>query len=124
VVPVRVTVARAAEPADSGTPGVAAAGRYILVRGVARSPAGSSLYGDVDLSAPPLLRLTLYDSVPGRPLDAVPPSADGVPVRYEARVGPVPGGEYQVTVGKYQPRSRLIVAESLPERVVVKHDER
>jgi hypothetical protein len=98
---------------------VRAAGRYVLVRGTAESPLGASLYGDVDLSSPPQLRLTLYDSVPGRPLDALGASEARRRVRFEARLGPVHPGEYDLIVGHYQPRTRLIVAEYPPAHIVI-----
>lgn len=119
--PVQVTVQGPVETGDSGAPRVSAAGRYVVVRGVADAALGAELYGDVDLSSPPLLRLTLYDSVRGRPLSAVPPDppAGRRAVIFEARVGPVPGGEYEATVGRYRAHARLIVVDYPSQRVVV-----
>jgi hypothetical protein len=93
----------------------------VVVRGVAEQADGVGLYGDVDLSAPPLLRLTLYDSVPGRPVSGPPPPlpADRQRVRFEARIGPVPAGAYQVSVGRYDARSRLVVVEEPSQQVQV-----
>jgi hypothetical protein len=117
---VRLAVVGPAGPADSVAPRVSAAGGYVVVRGVAHLPAGAGLYGDLDLSDPPALRLTLYDSVSGRPLVAVPTSPpEGRAVVFEARVGPLSPGGYEVTVGRYDAASRLIVVEGPAQRVRV-----
>ena len=90
-----------------------------MVRGTADLPWGASLYGDVDLSSPPQLRLTLYDSVAGRPLDAPSAPGQGRKVLFEARIGPLPRGGYDITVGHYQAPSRLIVVEYPSAHVVI-----
>jgi hypothetical protein len=106
-------------PADAGSPVVSVKGALIMIRGIARQVEGGGLYGDVDLSDPGTLRLTLYDSLPGRPLDApLPGGVRSRTVVYQATVGPLAPGGYDIVVGRYDPRSRLI--EVRDERLHVK----
>jgi hypothetical protein len=94
-------------PGDAGPPAVRVDGALVTIRGVARQVEGGGIYGDVDVSDPGTLRLTLYDSLPGRPVDALLPR-EARAVVYEASVGPLAPGGYDVVVGRYDPRSRLI----------------
>ena len=55
--------------------------QVVTIRGIGVQAEGVGLYGDVDLTEPHTVRLTLYDSLPGRPvadpLPPVPPSHRG-----------------------------------------------
>jgi hypothetical protein len=94
---------------DAGPTVVRVKGALVTIRGVARQVEGGGIYGDVDVSDPGTLRLTLYDSLPGRPVDApLPREARSRAVVYEATVGPLAAGDYDLVVGRYDPRSRLI----------------
>jgi hypothetical protein len=104
---------------DAGSPVVSVEGALVVVRGIAHRVEGAGLYGDVDASDPGTIRLTLYDSLPGRPLDApLPREVRSWTVVYQATVGPLAAGGYDIVVGRYDPRSRLI--EIGNERVHVK----
>jgi hypothetical protein len=89
---------------------------------------GGGVYADVDRSAAGTVRLTLYDSLPGRAVDAPPPQ--GVRsrlVRYEARIGPLASGAYDIIVGWFDPRTHLIEVRHEPLQVkvgAVRKDER
>jgi hypothetical protein len=74
---------------DAGPTVVRVKGALVTIRGVARQVEGGGIYGDVDVSDPGTLRLTLYDSLPGRPVDApLPREARSRAVVYEATSGP------------------------------------
>jgi hypothetical protein len=95
-------------------------GRTVVIRAAAPRLQGGELRGEFDLSEPNTVRLTLYDSLPGRPVGEAPPAA--IPsraVRYEATVGPLPPGVYDVVVGYYDPREHLVVVRDAPVRVRV-----
>ena len=80
---------------------------------------GGGLYGDVDLSEPHTVRLTLYDSLPGRPVDDPPPPSGYRQVVYQAEVGPLPPGPYDVWVGRFEPRERMVEVAHEPLRIEV-----
>jgi hypothetical protein len=109
--------------ADSGTgepPVVRVAGGVLTVRGTTRRVEGGGVYADVDLSHPGTVRLTLYDSLPGRPVDAALPA--GVRYRdvvYQATLGPLAPGDYELVVGRFRPGARLIEVEGEPVPVAV-----
>jgi hypothetical protein len=113
---VRVLVSGPAEWADSGVSRVSAKGRGVVVSGVTQRMPGAGVYGDVDLSALPTLRLTLYDSLPGRPIT---PAVHRELVAFEATLGPLAPGEYEVIVGRFDAAARLIVVEDSVQRLRV-----
>jgi hypothetical protein len=91
-----------------------------MLQGNTRRVEGGGVYADVDLSVAGTVRLTLYDSVPGRRVDAPPPpGAHYRWVRYEASVGPLRPGAYHVIVGWFDPRARLIRVPHPPLRVEI-----
>jgi hypothetical protein len=115
----RVRVLGQPAPDDAGSPVASVEGALVMVRGITRQVEGGGLYGDVDMSDSGTIRLTLYDSLPGRPLDAPSPrEVRSRVVVYQATVGPLPPGGYDLVVGRYDPRSRLI--EVRTERLHVK----
>lgn len=92
----------------------------VVIRGTAAHVRGGDLLGELDLSAPGTVRLTLYDSLPGRPVEQPPPSGTAFQtVRYEARVGPLTRGSYDVVVARYLPGRHLVVVPNAPVRVEV-----
>ena len=117
---VRFAVLGEAVSSDSAPPQALVANGVITIRGTTRRPAGGGVYADVDLSQAGTIRLTLYDSVPGRPIEAPLPSGVGFRrVRYEASVGPLPPGPYEVIVGWFDPRARLVRVSQPPLKVEV-----
>jgi hypothetical protein len=120
--PLRFDVLGNASGSDSGSPTLQVDSQIVTIRGVDVLTKGAGLYGDVDLSEPHTLRLTLYDSAAGRPisdpLPAAPPS-DQRQVLYQARIGPVRPGRYEVWVGRYQARAKLIEVSHQPLQIVV-----
>jgi hypothetical protein len=109
-----------ASPADSGAPTLRIEGQTITIRGIAVQLEGAGVYGDVDLSEPHTVRLTLYDSLPGRPVDdPLPPSRSARQVVYQARIGPLAPGPYDVWVGRFEPHGRLVEVAHEPLRIVV-----
>jgi hypothetical protein len=96
--------------------------QLVTIRGVDVLTEGAGLYGDVDVSEPHTLRLTLYDSAAGRPVDdPLPPAPASArrQVLYIARIGPVPPGDYEVWVGRYDPRRKLVEVSHAPLRITV-----
>lgn len=114
----------AARPDGEGPAHVEVSGRAVVVRGVAPRVEGGELHGEFDLSEPGMVRLTLYDSLPGRPVDEAPPPGIGSrSVRFEARIAPLPAGAYEVVVGHYDPREHLVVVRDAPVHVRVSNGE-
>jgi hypothetical protein len=108
-------------PGEANGLHIEVSGRAVVIRGIAPRLEGGELHGEFDLSQAGTVRLTLYDSLPGRPVDAAPPAdAPYRSVRYEARIGPLPAGVYDVVVGHYDPRAQLVVVSGAPVRVQVK----
>ncbi|HEX6616855.1 MAG TPA: hypothetical protein VF046_11180 [Gemmatimonadales bacterium] len=53
-------------------------------------------------------------------MNAAPPAGTpSRPVRYEARIGPLRAGVYDVVVGHYDARAHLVVVREAPVRVRV-----
>jgi hypothetical protein len=96
--------------------------QIVTIRGVDVLIEGAGLYGDVDLSEPHTLRLTLYDSLPGRPItDPIPPPPPSAQrqVLYRTRIGPVRPGRYEVWVGRFDARAGVVEVSHRPLRVTV-----
>ena len=109
-----------ARPGEESAARVEVSGGSVVIRGIAPRLEGGALHGELDLSQPGTVRLTLYDSLPGRPVDEpAPQDAAARPVRYEARVGLLPAGVYDVVVGHYDARAHLVVVRHAPVRVRV-----
>jgi hypothetical protein len=109
-----------AAPSDSGPPTLILDSQVVTIRGMAVQVEGGGVYGDVDASEPHTLRLTLYDSLPGRPVDDPPPrSATYRQVVYEARIGPLTPGSYDVWVGRFNPRGAVVEVAHEPLRIEV-----
>jgi hypothetical protein len=109
-----------ASPSDTGAPTLRLDSQVVTIRGSALQVEGGGLYGDVDLSEPHTVRLTLYDSIPGRPVvDPPPPSRHPLQVVYEARIGPLAPGPYDVWVGRFDPRGPLVEVSHEPLRIEV-----
>jgi hypothetical protein len=97
-----------ASPSDSGAPTLRLAPRTITIRGMAIQVEGAGLYGDLDVTQPHTVRLTLYDSLPGRPVQDPPPPSQLRQVVYQAEIGPLAPGPYDVWVGRYDARQRVV----------------
>lgn len=109
-----------ATPSDTGAPTLRLDSQVVTIRGMALQVEGGGLYGDMDLSEAHTVRLTLYDSIPGRPVDdPPPPSRHPRQVIYEARIGPLAPGPYDVWVGRFDPRGRLVEVSHEPLRIEV-----
>jgi hypothetical protein len=117
--PARFQVLGNASPSDSGPPTLRIEGQQVVIRGVGIQVEGGGLYGDVDLSEPRTLRLTLYDSLPGRPVDDPPPSPVYRQVIYEAVIGPLAPGAYEVWVGRFDAEARMVEVANEPLRIEV-----
>jgi hypothetical protein len=117
--PARFQVLGNASPSDSGPPTLRIEGQQVVIRGVGIQVEGGGLYGDVDLSEPRTLRLTLYDSLPGRPVDDPPPSPVYRQVIYEAVIGPLAPGAYDVWVGRFDAEARMVEVAHEPLRIEV-----
>jgi hypothetical protein len=113
-----------ASPSDSGAPTLRLAPRAITIRGMAIQVEGAGLYGDLDVTQPHTVRLTLYDSLPGRPVqDPLPPSQMRQVV-YQAEIGPLAPGPYDVWVGRYDARQRVVEVLHEPLHVDVERGSR
>lgn len=115
--PFRFQVIGSASPADTGAPTLTIDSLMVTIRGVALQTDGVGLYGDLDLSEPHTVRLTLYDSLPGRPVDDPLPPAEPShrrQVLYEARIGPLPPGGYDVWIGRFDPVARVVEVSHQP----------
>jgi hypothetical protein len=109
-----------ASPSDTGPPTLRLDSQVVTIRGMGVQVDGGGLYGDVDLSEPHTVRLTLYDSLPGRPVDdPPPPSRDDRQVLWEARIGPLAPGPYDVWIGRFDPRGRMVEVVHEPLRIEV-----
>lgn len=111
-----------ASPSDTGPPTLAVRGQTVTIRGLAVQQEGAGLYGDLDLSEPGTLRLTLYDSLSGRPVDDPLPPSQPRQVIYEAEVGPLVPGGYEVWVGRFVARDRLVEIAHEPLHIDIAPD--
>jgi hypothetical protein len=118
--PVRFEILGGAAPSDTGAPTLRIDGQRIRIRGLALQVEGGGLYGDVDQTEPHTLRLTLYDSLPGRAVSDPPVAPRYRQVVYEAIVGPLAPGGYDVWVGHFNPTVRAIEVPYQPVHIEVK----
>ena len=116
---VRFRVLGNASPSDTGAPTLRLESQVVTIRGMALQVEGGGLYGDVDLAEPHIVRLTLYDSLPGRPVDDPPPPSRYRQVVFEAEVGPLDPGPYDVWIGRFDPGRRLVEVVHEPLRIQV-----
>ncbi|MEP6686833.1 MAG: hypothetical protein ABJC36_00700 [Gemmatimonadales bacterium] len=117
--PVRFQVLGNASPSDTGPPTLRMDGRHVTIRGLGIQVEGGSLYGDVDLSEPHTLRLTLYDSLPGRPVADPPVNPIYRQVIYEALIGPLAPGPYDVWVGRFDAKARMVEVAHRPLHIKI-----
>ncbi len=108
-----------ASPADSGPPTLRLSNRVITIRGMDRQRTDGGLYGDVDSTQQGTLRLTLFDSIPGRTVRQPTPAPGWKQVLYEARLGPLDPGPYEVWVGRWDPGTQTVVVTTQPLHVEV-----
>ncbi|MGH7511998.1 MAG: hypothetical protein ACREOQ_03635 [Gemmatimonadales bacterium] len=111
-----------ASPADTGGPTLRIDSQVVTIRGIAIQTEGVGLYGDLDLSQPHTVRLTLYDSLSGRPVDDPLPPAGPSHLRqvlYEARIGPLRPGTYDVWIGRFDATARMVEVAHEPLRITV-----
>lgn len=108
-----------ASPSDTGPPLLLLADRIITIRGMDLQRTDGGLYGDVDSTQRGTLRLTLFDSVPGKTVQHATLAPGWRQVLYEARLGPLSPGPYEVWVGRWDPRSHTVVVTTQPLRVEV-----
>lgn len=111
-----------ASPADTGGPTLRIDSQVVTIRGIAIQSEGVGLYGDLDLSEPHTVRLTLYDSLSGRPVDdPLPPAGSSHQrlVLYEARIGPLRPGAYDVWIGRFDPSARMVEVAHEPLPITV-----
>jgi hypothetical protein len=109
-----------ASPSDAGPPTLRIDGQFITIRGLGIQVEGGGLYGDVDLTEPHTVRLTLYDSLPGRPVADPPPQPSYRQVIYRALIGPLVPGTYDVWVGRFDPEARMVEVAQEPLRIEVR----
>jgi hypothetical protein len=117
--PVDFRVLGNASPSDTGPPTLRIDGQRVAIRGLGIQVEGGGLYGDVDLTEPHTLRLTLYDSLPGRPVNDPPPRLVYRQVIYEAWIGPLAPGPYDVWVGRFDAKARMVEVAHEPLRIQV-----
>jgi hypothetical protein len=117
--PVRFQVLGDASPADTGPPTLRLQGQHVTIRGLGIQVEGGRLYGDVDLSEPHTLRLTLYDSLPGRPVSDPPVKPSYRQVIYEALIGPLAPGPYDVWVGRFDAEARMVEVAHQPLHIEI-----
>jgi hypothetical protein len=108
-----------ASPSDAGPPVLQLANRIITIRGMDLQRTDGGLFGDVDSTQPGLLRLTLFDSVPGKAVLEATPVPGWRQVVYEARLGPLSPGPYEVWIGRWDPGSHTVVVTIRPLHVEV-----
>jgi hypothetical protein len=108
-----------ASPSDSGPPTLLLADRTITIRGMDLQRTDGGLYGDVDSTQRGTLRLTLFDSVPGKPVHEATLAPGWRQVLYEARLGPLAPGQYDVWVGRWDPGTATVVVTTQPLHVEV-----
>lgn len=114
-----------ASPADTGPPTLRIDSQVVIIRGIGVQTEGVGLYADLDLSERHTVRLTLYDSLAGRPVaDPLPPAPPSQlrQVIYEARIGPLKPGEYDVWIGRFDPAARLVEVAHQPLHIRVPRD--
>lgn len=111
-----------ASPADTGPPTLRIDSQVVIIRGIGVQTEGVGLYADLDMSERHTVRLTLYDSLAGRPVDdplpPAPPSRRRQ-VLFEARIGPLKPGEYDVWIGRFDPAARLVEVAHQPLHIRV-----
>jgi hypothetical protein len=117
---VRFEVLGDASPSDAGPPTLRIDGQFITIRGLGIQVEGGGLYGDVDLTEPHTVRLTLYDSLPGRPVADPPPQPSYRQMIYRALIGPLAPGTYDVWVGRFDPAARVVEVEQEPLRIEIR----
>jgi hypothetical protein len=117
--PVSFQVLGNASPSDTGPPTLRLDGQRVTIRGLGIQVEGGGLYGDVDLSEPHTLRLTLYDSLPGRPVADPPIHPVYRQVIYEALIGPLAPGPYDVWVGRFDAEARMVEVAHAPLRIEI-----
>lgn len=122
--PVSFQVLGNASPSDTGPPTLRLDGQRVTIRGLGIQVEGGGLYGDVDLSEPHTLRLTLYDSLPGRPVADPPVDPVYRQVIYEALIGPLAPGPYDVWVGRFDAKARMVEVAHEPLRIEVEPADR
>ena len=108
-----------ASPSDAGPPTLRIDGQFITIRGLGIQVEGGGLYGDVDLTEPHTVRLTLYDSLPGRPVADPPPQPSYRQMIYRALIGPLAPGTYDVWVGRFDPEARVVEVAQEPLRIEI-----
>jgi hypothetical protein len=111
-----------ASPADTGPPTLRIDSQVVIIRGIGIQTEGVGLYADLDLSERRTVRLTLYDSLPGRPVDdPLPPAPPSQrrQVLFEARIGPLKPGGYDVWIGRFDPASRMVEVAHQPLHIQV-----
>ena len=108
-----------ASPSDTGPPMLLLADRIITIRGLDLQRIDGGLYGDVDSTQHGTLRLTLFDSVPGKTVQRATLAPGWRQVLYEARLGPLLPGPYEVWIGRWDPRSHTVVVTTHPLHVEV-----
>jgi hypothetical protein len=80
---------------------------------------GAGLYGDLDVTEPHVVRLTLYDSLPGRSVQDPAPPSGYRQVVYRAQVAPLEPGPYEVWVGRFDARQHVVEVPYEPLHVTV-----
>jgi hypothetical protein len=118
----RFTVLGNASPADTGGPTLRIDSQVVTIHGLAVQTEGVGLYGDLDLSEPHTVRLTLYDSLEGRPVDdPLPPAppSERRQIVYEARIGPLAPGGYVVWIGRFDAKDKLVEVSHAPLHITV-----
>jgi hypothetical protein len=111
-----------ASPADTGGPTLRIDSQVVTIRGIAIQTEGVGLYGDLDVSEPRTVRLTLYDSLSGRPVDDPLPPVGPSHLRqvvYEARIGPLRPGAYDVWIGRFDATARMVEVAHQPLHITV-----
>ena len=106
-----------ASPADTAGPTLRIDSQFVIIRGIGIQTEGVGLYADLDLSERHTVRLTLYDSLSGRPVnDPLPPAPPSRrrQVLYQARIGPLAPGEYDVWIGRFDPTERMVEVTHQP----------
>jgi hypothetical protein len=108
-----------ASPSDTGPPTLRLSDRIITIRGMDLQRTDGGLYGDVDSTQRGTLRLTLFDSVPGKSVHNVTRAPGWRQVLYEAQLGPLAPGPYDVWVGRWDPNTGTVVVTTQPLHVEV-----
>jgi hypothetical protein len=108
-----------ASPSDTGPPTLLLADRVVTIRGMDVQRTDGGLYADVDSTQLGILRVTLFDSIPGRTVQDATPAPGWRQVLFEARLGPLRPGPYDVWVGRWDPRSQTVVVTTQPLHIEV-----